>query len=306
MPYGPVALRLGMIAALLKRWEEAGQHFDLAMERCRRLGARAVAARVLYEDAKMLAARGEKEDLNAAATKLADAERICRELDLPGVLQRVRALTQSVPDQQPQGGDQPPIALFRREGEYWDVRYGTESARLRDTKGLRYIATLLSAPRREIHVMELAQAVAARIPGPTELRTAVRAPGDLPTSRLDEGDFLIDSQAREAYRRRLTELEDDLQEARDWNDPERTVRAQEEIEALTAHLARAAGLGGRRRNASNPAERARVSVTKAIKGAIKTVGRDCPGLGAHLASSVQTGRFCSYAPPGEAPPTWSF
>jgi hypothetical protein len=36
------------------------------------------------------------------------------------------------------------------------------------------------------------------------------------------------------------------------------------------------------------------------------IARQCPALGDHLAASVRTGRYCSYAPPGEAPPTWSF
>jgi len=214
------------------------------------------------------------------------------------------ALAQSVPDRRSAGHDAPSEAMFRREGEYWEVRYSGESARLRDTKGLRYVATLLSAPRREIHVLELARAVEARIVASTGLHAAALAAGDLHVSGLDAGDVLIDSQAREAYRRRLTELEEDLQEARDWNDPERAARAQEEIDALTAELASAAGLGGRNRSASTAAERARISVTKAIKGANKTVSRECPALGAHLASSIQTGRFCSYAPPGEAPPAW--
>ena len=147
------------------------------------------------------------------------------------------------------------------------------------------------------------RAVEARIVDSTRHAAALAA-GDLHVSGLDAGDVLIDSQAREAYRRRLTELEEDLQEALDWNDPERAARAQEEIDALTAELASAAGLGGRNRSASTAAERARISVTKAIKGANKTVSRECPALGAHLASSIQTGRFCSYAPPGEAPPAW--
>ena len=214
------------------------------------------------------------------------------------------ALAQSVPDRRSARNDTTSQARFRREGEYWEVRYSGESARLRDTKGLRYVATLLSAPRREIHVLELARAVEARIVASTGLHAAALAAGDLHVSGLDAGDVLIDSQAREAYRRRLTELEEDLQEARDWNDPERAARAQEEIDALTAELASAAGLGGRNRSASTAAERARISVTKAIKGANKTVSRECPALGAHLASSIQTGRFCSYAPPGEAPPAW--
>jgi hypothetical protein len=116
---------------------------------------------------------------------------------------------------------------------------------------------------------------------------------------------LLDLRAREAYRRRLRELEEDLEEARAWADPERAARAQAEIDALTGELARAAGLGGHGRSLATPAERARVSVTKATRAAIRTIARHNPALGDHLAASVNTGRFCSYAPPGEAPPTWS-
>ncbi len=47
-----------------------------------------------------------------------------------------------------------------------------------------------------------------------------------------------------------------------------------------------------------------MSVTKAIRAAIAAVERHHPALGAHLAASVRTGRFCSYAPPGETPPAW--
>jgi hypothetical protein len=40
-------------------------------------------------------------------------------------------------------------------------------------------------------------------------------------SRLDEADRLFDPRAKAAYRRRLRELEEDLEEARSWGDPER-------------------------------------------------------------------------------------
>jgi non-specific serine/threonine protein kinase len=78
------------------------------------------------------------------------------------------------------------------------------------------------------------------------------------------------------------------------------------MDALTEELLREAGLGGRNRAVPSPAERARVSVTKAIRKAVRTTARQCPALGDHLAASVRTGRYCSYAPPGEAPPAWSF
>ena len=47
-----------------------------------------------------------------------------------------------------------------------------------------------------------------------------------------------------------------------------------------------------------------MNVTKAIRTAIKLAGRESPALEEHLTASIHTGRFCSYAPPGEAPPRW--
>ena len=82
-------------------------------------------------------------------------------------------------------------------------------------------------------------------------------------------------------------------------------RIEEEIDGLTTELERALGLGGRDRDMTSPAERARVSVTKAIRGAVRAISMECPGLGEHLAASLRTGGFCAYAPPGHEPPTWN-
>jgi eukaryotic-like serine/threonine-protein kinase len=307
VPFGPVALRLGMLAALLERWQEAERHFEVAMERCGRLGARAVTARVLYERSRMLLARDEGGDQARAVELLVQAEAICRELDLPGMFDRVAVLTATVAQRgRAEGAQAAADAVFRREGDYWTLSYRGELARLRDAKGLRYLACLLRHPGRELHVLELVREVEGSPDGPAQgLRRADAAAAGLGVSRLEGADPLVDAQAREAYRRRLRELEEDLEEARSWSDPERAARAEAEIDALTAELARAAGLGGRNRLLATPAERARVSVTKATRTAIRTVGRQCPALGDHLAASIRTGRFCSYAPPGEAPPAWS-
>jgi eukaryotic-like serine/threonine-protein kinase len=309
MPFGPVALRLGMVAAMLGRWEEAERHFQLAMERCTQLGAPAITARVLYERSRMLVARGEEADLPTAAELLAQAEGICRELDLPGVGNRVAAVAASIDPSRRVAIAEPsaPGAVFRREGDYWTVAYAGQTAHLRDMKGLHYLACLLRRPGREVHVLELvreAEGVPAEpargLSSDAMLQTGLRR------SRLDEADRLFDPQAKAAYRRRLRDLEEELEEARSWGDPERAARAQEEMDALTEELLREAGLGGRNRALPSPAERARVSVTKAIRKALRTTASQCPALGDHLAASVRTGRYCCYAPPGEAPPTWSF
>jgi hypothetical protein len=116
---------------------------------------------------------------------------------------------------------------------------------------------------------------------------------------------LLDDRAKEDYGRRLQELEEELEEARKWGDPERAARLELELDLLRQELARAVGLRGRDRSFSSPVERARISVTKAIRTAIRLIGKHCPDLAAHLDASIQTGRFCSYAPPGASSPSWS-
>jgi eukaryotic-like serine/threonine-protein kinase len=278
-PFGPVALRLGMLATTLERWDDAERHFATALERCRDLGARAVSARVLYEHARMLVARGDEEA--RASAVLDEAAGLCDELGMPGVRDRVEALAESLRE------ISTPDATLRREGDIWTIAFAGQTVRMRDAKGLRYIAILLAAPGSEIHAGDLVRAVEGAGPAPS-------AP-----------EPVLDAPAKDAYRRRLEDLGEDLEQARDWGDPERVVRIELEIEALTVELARAAGLRGRDRELASPAERARVSVTKAIRTTIRAIDKYCPALGAHLAASIHTGRFCSYAPPGEAPPHWA-
>src|SRR4029453_9971912 len=67
MPFGPVAMRLGMLATLLERWKEADEQFGLALDRCRVMGALAFEARVLVEHAARLTARGGLGDQEHAA-----------------------------------------------------------------------------------------------------------------------------------------------------------------------------------------------------------------------------------------------
>ena len=103
---------------------------------------------------------------------------------------------------------------------------------------------------------------------------------------------------------RLVELREDLAEAEAWNDPERAARAQAEIDALAHELSAAVGLGGRDRATGSPAERARVSVTRAIRAAMVRIDEADPALGAHLDATIRTGTFCSYSPDPRAPIRW--
>jgi tetratricopeptide (TPR) repeat protein len=292
-PFGPVALRLGMLAAMLERWDDAERHFETALARCELLGARAIRARVLLEYGRALVARGDRE---RAAAMLVEARRLGVDLELERIVGRVDALE---PAEEPAPRPTRVEARFAREGEFWTIAYAGKTMRLRDVKGLRYIAFLLAAPGLDVHVLELVAAADGssadgRQPVGEGLRSA--RPADLGP--------VLDQRAKEEYRRRLEDLRSDLDEARSFADEERAARIEEEIDALVEELARATGLGGRDRPLSSSAERARVNVTKAIRTAIKLTERQSPQLAEHLTASIRTGRFCSYAPPGEEPPRW--
>src|SRR5262249_59698661 len=107
---------------------------------------------------------------------------------------------------------------------------------------------------------------------------------------------LLDPAARAAYKRRLEDLRETLEEAQGFNDLERAARAEHEIEFLTDELARAVGLGGRSRKAAAAAERARVNVSRTIGAVVKKIAAGSPALGQHLTAAIRTGYFCSYAP----------
>jgi hypothetical protein len=294
MPFGPVAMRLGMLAGLLERWDAIDDHFDRALERCDALGARALRARVLLERARATLARAAANDRSRADSFLAEAGSICDDLELSGIARRVAELPA---DSKVRPVDAPAESVLRREGQYWTIAYGGRTARLHDLRGLHYIADLLASPGREFHALDLLTAhtgAGSREIGAHELdgvSSAIRDP-------------ILDARAKEEYRRRLRDLAEELEEARSWHDTARVSKLEAEVEAISDELRRSVGLGGRDRQMLSPAERARVSVTKAIKAAIRTVEHECPAMGAHLEAAIRTGRFCSYAPPGQAPPRW--
>jgi hypothetical protein len=186
--------------------------------------------------------------------------------------------------------------LFRREGEYWTVAFGGKVVRMRDAKGLGYLARLLRHPHREFHVLDLLVGDAPRA------NDTMREDG-LVAAMPDAG-AVLDEPAKHAYRDRIAELETEIEEARRWNDLERTARAEGELDALTRELASAVGLGGRDRRAASDSERARVSVTKAVRGAVRRLEDQHPELGRHLTLAVHTGTFCTYDPDPRAPVSW--
>jgi hypothetical protein len=127
---------------------------------------------------------------------------------------------------------------------------------------------------------------------------------EMPGSALGDAGELLDTRAKDAYRRRLAEIEEDMDRARAIGDAERAAQADVERDFLVRELSRAVGLDGRDRRAASASERARVAVTRAIRKAMLRIREHHPALGEHLERTVHTGTYCSYLPDPRVPAGW--
>lgn len=167
-------------------------------------------------------------------------------------------------------------------------RYGSTRA-VPEMKGLRYLRLLLARPGSDIPALELSDAVAGHA-----------------GERVTEGDVgtVADRRALAAYRRRLAELDEELDRADRRGDAGRGQRLTSERAALLAQVAAATGFGGRPRVTGATAERARVAVRKAIAAALARISAVDPPVGRLLADTVSTGITCRYEPDPGRPVRW--
>jgi hypothetical protein len=179
------------------------------------------------------------------------------------------------------------VHLYPSGAGIWTVGAEGATRPVRDMKGLHYLRLLLGRPGVDISALDLSSEIA----------------GHAGVAEAGLGE-LVDRQALAAYRRRLADLDAELDEAAAWADEGRRARAQLERDALVDHLAGAAGLSGRQRLIGGSAERARVAVRKAIAGAVDRLEGDDRALARLLRDSVRTGTTCRYEPDPGRPVRW--
>ncbi len=190
---------------------------------------------------------------------------------------------------------------FRCDGDTRMIEFAGTTAMMRDLKGFRYIARLLADPGREFHVLDLVAVEGGALP---TVGTVAREDG-LAAGSGDSGLPVLDEQAREAYRRRLADVDDDIEDAVLKNDIGRAELGARDREYLIAELSSAAGLGFRSRTVGGTSERARTSVTRSLRYSLDRLSKHHPALAVHLGQSVHTGTYCVYTPDPTAPLTWA-
>ena len=267
---GPVSSFLGLLATRLGLSDEAVGCLEEATAFAESVGALPDLALCLEATAGALSMRQAPGDRQKAAACRDRARAIAERLGVAGLPGALAVA--------------PGQWSLRRDGQDWLLEAGPERARLRDSRGLHYLAALLAAPGHEIPALDLAAG-----------RPGLAAPSAGP---------LLDEAARDAYRHRIRQLDGNLAAADRAGDAAAADRAHAERQALVGELRRATGLAGRPRRAPADAERARVNVTRTLRAAIEASSAAAPIAGAHLQASIRTGTACRYQPTPGGPARW--
>jgi hypothetical protein len=265
--HGPVSLWLGRLEGARGNLESALSWSSHAEAAAQRLDA------YLW----LLEARADRLAVQhtmgtADSTEIASTVAWARGRGLMPIVERLAALTPTTPITT--------ANVFRRDRDVWTLVFDGVEARLPDAKGLRDLRTLLASPHVEVSA--------------TSLATDAYVSTDTAP--------VLDARAKAVYRRRLDDLDRELDRAAIRGDIGRAETLEKERQALLDELRRAVGLGGRDRRINSDRERLRKTVTARIRDTMRRLDDRHPALATHLRASVHTGAVCVYAPP--EPVSW--
>jgi tetratricopeptide (TPR) repeat protein len=265
--YGSAHRPLGLAARTWGDLDLAVDHLERAAAADLAFGNRPCRAIDLALLAECLEQRDGADDARRAAGLWREAISAAHKLGMTG-----RAADwerQSAPEERPSA------VTLQRQGQLWSVRAGERTASVSHCVGLEYLGQLVEHEGRSVAAVELASRFAL-------------------TCRGAHVEPVIDDRAKAAYRRRIEELREELDDAESCADLERASRARAELDAFVEGLARSTGFAGRTRSFDDEAERARVSVHKAIKRAVARIGEIDPAIGREIDRRVVTGMLCVF------------
>lgn len=297
--HGPYAYWIAQLDLAVGELDDAVDGFTAAVSAADRLGARPWSVEARYSLAQALHARDAAGDAQRAAELAVEVHSEATELQMSWTAQQAGALTDTlraapgaateVQNQaEPSPVDptaEPGTNEFRFDGSVWVLRYAGHSAHLPDAKGLRDLHVLLSRPGIEVPAAELVDA-------------ATGAEAATSADRLG-ADAVLDERAKAEYRRRLLQLDEEIDGAAGRHDDRRAAQLDAERAALLDELRSATGLHGRARRLGDEGERARKTVTARIRDALRRMDKHHPDLAEHLRAGVTTGITCAYQPARE-------
>jgi hypothetical protein len=169
--------------------------------------------------------------------------------------------------------------LFRRAGAVWELRFSGTGANVRHTKGMLYLAVLLGSPNEDIHAIDLC------------------ARADSQGQRSEQrGVEASDRQTGLDLRRGRRSIEAELERARSENAHGKVADLRSKLAAIDTQLRRDFGLHGKVRVYGDVGDRARQTVQKSIKVALKNISYVHALLHAHIEVAISTGFSCAYRP----------
>ena len=167
----------------------------------------------------------------------------------------------------------------------WFVGRGSEESAIPARRGLEHLHALLTRPGTEVAALRLA--------------------GGAETVEQAGLGEVVDAQALTAYRRRLAEIDTELDEADASGDAAARREARRPNARRCWRRCRPPpGSAAARALAGSGAERARVTVRKAIATALDTIHSADPVVARHLTTHVRTGLRCSYQPDPDVLVEW--
>jgi tetratricopeptide (TPR) repeat protein len=283
---GPGERVIGRALTTAGRLDEGIGWLRAALASARRIGNRPFAVLIRADLAAALDRRAGPGDAETSAWQIASAIREGRELGMAGWVARWEH-DGTTPDDH----DEVEVlqGMLERENGTWRLSLGGRAVVVRDVVGMRYIAELVAHPDTDIRACDLSAAVV----------------GGGPVDAGPVGPVSLDDRARDEYRRRLVQLEHELDAADRSGDLDRGRRAAHERDFLVATLRRETGLGGHPRRMVEDAERCRMRVSKAVHRALDRIGQADPALGRALESRIRTGYVCRYLSDPGQPIAWT-
>lgn len=199
-------------------------------------------------------------------------------------------------------GDSSDQSEFRPRGRDWEIKYRDGPLNVfRHMDGFIYLHALIERTGRPFTAKELrAEKSRFLVAREAQSRGAVAgcAEEDVGSSLFTPSDLgeISDVQARDDYERRLEEIKDRYEEAREFGREDEMASLELERDAIVGELKAATGLRGRDVKMSSPNKVARDTVRNAIDRALQQIQEKDKALALHFCSSYHLKDLFIYSP----------